>query len=456
MLVRNLQTRHLNMIALGGSIGTGIFLASGYAIHVAGPGGALLAYALIAVMVFFLITSLGELATYRPTAGSFCEYATVYVDPAFGFAMSYNYWFNWAITLAAEVSAAAIIMQFWFPDTPLAWFAGSFFGLVLLGNVFSIRVFGETEYWMSFIKVAAIIVFIVLASFMVFQKPQFGLTVFTLGDAPFHNGWTGFLAVFLAAGFAFQGCELIGIGAGEAKDPSQSIPKAVKNVFWRLLLFYILATLLIGLLIPYNDPALAVQDNVKASPFTLVFAAFFGKSLATNVMNLIILIAIISAANASLYASTRTLWHMGNIGQAPKCFAKTTRYGLPLPALIATAVVAGVVFLFSLLEAGKLFSTLLTVSSLCGFIAWFGIALSHYCFRTRHLHHDTRTLTYRALFFPAAPLLAMGFIITIILGQGWNVIADFSWSALLTQYGALLVFLTVMLAHKLLNNNQQP
>ncbi len=448
MLLRKLETRHMNMIALGGSIGTGIFLASGYALHVAGPGGALLAYSLISLMVFFLITSLGELAIHRPTTGSFCEYSSYYVSPSFGFAMSYNYWFNWAITIAAEISAAAIVMQFWFPDVSAFTFSAMFFVLIMAANILSVRVYGETEYWMSFIKVAVIILFIVLGTLLLFKTPHWGVTNLFLQDGPFHHGFKGFLAVFLVAGFSFQGCELIGVTAGEAKDPQKTIPKAVRNVFWRLLLFYILSTLLISLLIPFNDPQLANQTSVKSSPFTLVFESYLGHGIAADIINAVILTAIISAANASMYASSRTLWYMGSTGQAPKFVAKTTRKGIPVFALMITALVGSVALLSSFVANGALFAVLLTISSLCGFLAWFGIALSHYCFRKKILKGDTTSLRYRAKFFPYAPLLSIGFILFIIIGQGAHVFVDFSLVSFLKQYGTVLAFILLLLGHK--------
>ncbi|MCE3269320.1 MAG: lysine transporter, partial [Burkholderiales bacterium] len=247
MLAKTLETRHLNMIALGGSIGTGIFLASGYAISVAGPGGALIAYLLISIMVFFLITSLGELSTYRPSTGTFCEYSGDYVNKPFGYAMGINYWFNWSITIAAEISAAVIVMKFWFPGGSDLAFSAIFFFVIFGLNLFTVRVFGEVEYFMSMLKVLVIITVIILGTILVFGQPKFGLNNFFIADAPFHNSWKGFFAVFLLAGFSFQGSELIGVTSGEARDPATSIPKAVKNVFWRLILFYILATVIISL-----------------------------------------------------------------------------------------------------------------------------------------------------------------------------------------------------------------
>ncbi|MCF6776960.1 amino acid permease [Thiotrichales bacterium 19X7-9] len=449
MLKRRLRTRHLNMIALGGSIGTGIFLASGYALHVAGPGGAILAYALIAVMVYFLVTSLGEMATHRPTSGSFCEYSSLYVDPSFGMAMSYNYWFNWAITIAAEISAAVIIMKFWFPESSTLLLSAIFFFLVFFVNLFSVRVYGETEYWMSFIKVAVIVLFIVLCCFLVFKHHDLGVGNFTIADGPFHNGFAGFVAVFLVAGFSFQGSELIGISAGETKNPQKSIPKAVRTVFWRLFLFYVLSTLFISLLIPFNDPALAQQDSIESSPFTLVFQQYFGLGFATNFLNLVILVALISAANASMYASTRTLWHMGNSGQVPKLFSKTTFYGLPIYALLATALVGSSIFLASFIGNGRFFAVIINVSSLCGFIAWFGIALSHYCFRKKIIKGDTSQLVYKAKWFPYAPLISMVFIGLIIIGQSYDVSETLTIGGFLKQYGALVGFIIIILAHKL-------
>ncbi|ASK79537.1 lysine transporter [Paraphotobacterium marinum] len=446
-LKRNLKARHLNMIALGGSIGTGIFLGSGYALHVAGPAGAVLAYALLSIMVYFLITSLGEMATFRPTSGSFCEYSTDYVGPSFGFAMGINYWFNWAITIAAEISAAAIIMKFWFPDISPILISSLIFLLVLFFNVFSVKIFGETEYILSFIKVAVIITFIILAFALVVSKPSLASQNIFTADGPFHQGFYGFMSVFLIAGFSFQGCELIGISAGETKDPQKSIPKAVRSVFWRLILFYILATALIGLLIPFNDPKLFIQDSVESSPFTLIFMKFFGQGLATNFINLVILIAVISAANASMYASTRTLFSMGQKSQAPKIFAKTNKYGLPIYALIATALVGSAFLLSAFSKNENIFSTLLTISALCGFIAWFGIALSHFKFRKSIGEDKVNNLKYKSKFYPIAPLLAMIFIVIIIAGQITQF--DLNLINILENYGALIIFIALIIIHKI-------
>jgi lysine-specific permease len=189
-LVRGLKARHMTMLAIGGSIGTGLFVASGGAISSAGPGGALLAYAAIGLMVYFLMTSLGEMAAYMPVSGSFSTYAGRFVDPALGFASGWNYWFNWAITIAAEIAAANLIVKYWLPGSSSLLWSVLFLGIMLLINYLSVRVYGESEYWFSFIKVVTVIIFIVIGVLMIFGfmgGTQVGFRHFTEGDAPFHT-----------------------------------------------------------------------------------------------------------------------------------------------------------------------------------------------------------------------------------------------------------------------------
>ncbi|MFN7094565.1 MAG: amino acid permease, partial [Burkholderiales bacterium] len=349
-------------------------------------------------------------------------------------------------------SAAVIVMKFWFPHGSDFLFSAMFFFSILILNLLSVRVYGEVEYFMSMLKVAVITLFIILGAVLVVKEPSFGLNNFTVKDAPFHAGLSGFFAVFLAAGFSFQGSELIGVSSGETRDPTKSIPRAVKNVFWRLILFYILATLIISLLIPFNDPKLASQNSVHASPFTLVFAHYISSSLAANILNFVILIAILSAANASMYSATRTLWYMAHTKQAPKIFAKITNYGLPINALIGTALVGSSVFLSSFISNNTLFTKLLNISSSCGFIAWFGIALSHYFFRKKVVK-DPNTLIYKAICFPFGPIFSMIFITFIVLGQGYTLWNHFTLSGFFDSYGSIVLFFGLMLYYSMIRNN---
>ncbi|EMX5393738.1 amino acid permease [Listeria innocua] len=464
---RDLKTRHLSMIAIGGSIGTGLFLASGNAIHTAGPGGALVAYIAIGIMVYFLMTSLGEMATYMPVSGSFSTYASRFVDPAFGFALGWNYWFNWAITLAVDISTAAIIVQFWLPNTP-AWLWSAIFLLLIFGlNALSVKAYGESEYWFSIIKVATVIIFLivgVLTIIGILGGEVIGFSNFTAGDAPFKGGFFAILGTFLIAGFSFQGTEMVGIAAGESATPEKSVPKAIKQVFWRILLFYIFAIFIIGMIIPYTNPNLlsAEATDVAISPFTLVFEKA-GLAFAASVMNAVILTSVLSAGNSGLYASTRMLWAMARDKKAPKFLGKVNRRGIPMAALIVTTIVGAMTFITTLTENGTVIYTwLLSASGLTGFIAWVGIAISHYRFRKAFIKqgHDLNELKYKAKFFPFGPILALILCILVIVGQDYAAFLkpEFTnpawWQKIGISYIGLPIFLIFWLSFKFTNKTK--
>lgn len=452
-LKRKLKSRHLTMISLGGSIGTGLFLASGGAIHSAGPGGALLAYALIGVMVYFLMTSLAEMAAYMPVAGTFSTYATKFVDPALGFALGWNYWYNWAITIAAELSAATIIMKFWFPHMPsIVWSAACLLIMFLL-NYLSVKGFGEAEYWFAIIKVVTVIAFIIVGALMIFGimgGKTIGFSNFTISDGPVHGGFLAVLGVFMAAGFSFQGTELLGVAAGESEDPEKTIPRAVKSVFWRILLFYILAIFVIGLLIPFTDSRLTA-DDITMSPFTIVFQRA-GIAFAASVMNAIILTAVLSAGNSGMYASTRMLWELARDGKAPKFLGKLNKRGVPVNALIVTALVGTVAFLASFFGDGAVYNWLLNASGLSGFIAWLGIAISHYRFRRAYVAQGKALsdLPYRSKWFPFGPLFAFAVCTVVILGQNYQAFLGdhIKWESVFVSYIGLPIFIAVWLIYK--------
>ena len=456
-LKRALGARHLSMIAIGGSIGTGLFVASGATVSQAGPGGALLAYLLIGAMVYFLMTSLGEMAAYLPTSGAFATYGALYVDEGFGFALGWNYWFNWAVTIAVELAAAQLVMQYWFPEvTGLVW-SVLFLGLMFALNAISVRGFGEAEFWFALIKVVTVIAFIAMGVLMIFgilrgyESP--GLRNWTVGDAPFVGGVPAIVAVGLIAGFSFQGTELVGVAAGESADPARNIPRAVRQVFWRILLFYVLAIGVIGLLLPYTDPNLIRTDvgDVAVSPFALVFR-HAGLAFAAGVMNAVILTAVLSAGNSGMYASTRMLYNLARTGQAPRIFARLTRNGVPMAALLATTAVGALCFLTSLDESQKVYLWLLNLSGMTGFVAWLGIAVSHYRFRKGLLAQgmDLSRLPYRSRFFPYGPFFAFALCLVVTLGQNYQALLAerVDWLGLLSTYVGLLVFLLAWLGYR--------
>lgn len=450
---RNLKTRHVTMIALGGCIGTGLFMTSGSTISKAGPGGGLVAYIAMGLMVYFLMTSLGELATNLPVSGSFATYNARYVDPALGFAMGWNYWFNWAITVAVDISTAALLIQYWLPKSP-GWIWSLLVLIVIfLINALTVSTFGETEYWLSIIKVTTVIIFLIIGFAMIFgimNGPAVGLKNFTYKKAPFVGGIPAIINVFLIAGFSFQGTELIGVTAGESEDPTKAVPKAINDVFWRILLFYILSIFVIAALIPYTSPNLlsAANGNIAVSPFTLVFKRA-GLAFAASFMNAVVLTSVLSSANSGAYASTRMLYSLAQDKYAPQIFAKTTKSGIPFYALLATILVSLLTFTTSIFGQ-KIYMWLVAASGLTGFIAWVGIALSHYRFRRAFIKqgYQLSELKYHAKLFPLGPIIALALCIIVIGGQNIEAFVKWDWQQIGITYISVPLVLILYFGYK--------
>ncbi|PKF88544.1 amino acid permease [Peribacillus simplex] len=443
------------MISLGGTIGTGLFLASGGAIHSAGPGGALVAYAIIGIMVYYLMTSLAEMAAFMPVAGSFRVYASKFVDPSFGFAIGWNYWYNWAITIAAELAAVVLIMKFWFPDSPSIIWSAIALIIMFLINYMSVKGFGETEFWFAMIKVVTVVIFLITGVLIILGimggKDPIGFSNFTMGEGPFNGGFFTILGVFMAAGFSFQGTELLGVTAGESEDPEKNIPKAIRSVFWRIILFYILAIFVIGMIIPFTDSRLLSED-VAVSPFTLVFERA-GLAFAASIMNAIILSSVLSAGNSGMYASTRMLWDLARDGKAPKFLGKLDKRGVPVNALIVTSLVGCVAFLASFFGDGVVYIWLLNASGMAGFVTWVGIAIAHYRFRKAYAAQglDMNALPFRAKGFPFGPIFALVLCIIIIIGQGYQAFSSdgIDWNSMFVSYIGLILFFVLWFGYKI-------
>ncbi|KAF9106680.1 hypothetical protein BGX27_009058 [Mortierella sp. AM989] len=448
-LQRNLQARHLTMISLGGTIGTGLFLASGSSIATAGPGYAQVAYTLIGSMVFCFMSSLGEMATFLPISGSINAYGSRLVDPAFGFMLGWVYWFSWSVTLATELVASSVIISYWIPlVTCPGWVWALVFIVVLTGlNLTSVKAYGETEYWLSLIKVLAVIVFIIVGFLYIGGAigtpiegaPKPGPEVFDMD--PFHNGFIALFSIFLNAGFSFQGAELVGIAAGETKNPRKNVPRAIRQVFWRILMFYVLTILIIGMCIPYNDEALANSaGDIKSSPFTRVFVQA-GISVGADIMNAVILIAILSAGNSGLYASSRALHTLSKEGNAPQFFGYVNRYGVPVWCVLSTALVGCLAFVVSLpqIGAGEAYNWLLSLSSTTGFISWLGIAICHLRFRMAYnaQGRSLKDLPFVSRLYPFGPIYTILICLIILFGQGYTAFAPFSIKAFLSAYVTL-------------------
>ncbi|KAF9190191.1 hypothetical protein BGZ51_008821 [Haplosporangium sp. Z 767] len=448
-LQRNLQARHLTMISLGGTIGTGLFLASGESIAVAGPGYSQVAYTLIGTMVFCFMSSLGEMATYLPITGSINAYGTRFFDPALGFMLGWVYWFSWSVTLATELVASSLIISYWIPLVTCPGWVWALVFIVILTtlNMTTVKAYGETEYWLSLIKVLAVIVFIIVGFLYIGGAigtpipgaPKPGPEVFDMG--PFHGGFIGLFSIFLNAGFSFQGAELVGIAAGETKNPRKNVPRAIRQVFWRIIMFYVLTILIIGLTIPYNDPSLANPDgDVQSSPFTRVFIQA-GISVGGDVMNAVILVAVLSAGNSGLYASSRALHTLSKEGNAPKFLGYVNRWGVPVYCVLATALVGCLAFIVSLPQVGQgqAYSWLLSLASTTGFIAWLGIAFCHIRFRMAYKAQgrSLKDLPFVSRLYPFGPIYTIVVCVVILFGQGYTAFSPFDIKSFLSAYVTL-------------------
>lgn len=389
-LKRRLTGRHVQFIALGGSIGTGLFIGSGGALYNGGPGFLMIDFILIGVMLLMVVMALGELGAIFPVAGSFAAYSTRFIDPAVGFAMAYNYWLQWLIVLPLELVAASIVITYWDPTEviPRGVWVAVFLIVITIINLFGVRGYGEFEFFGSLIKVLAVIGFIIAGVVInVGGGPTgeyFGTETWR-NPGSFNNGFKGFSSLFVTAAFAFAGTELIGLAAAETANARKEIPKAAKQIFMRVTIFYVLALLIVSFIVPYTDERLVSGTSsydARASPFVIAFnIAQIG--VLPSIMNAVILVSVLSVGNSAVYAASRTLQAMAVIGQAPRLFAYVDREGRPLPGVILSLIFGLLGFLIYASDTarGTVFNWLLAISGLSTIISWLCICIAHARFR---------------------------------------------------------------------------
>jgi len=425
-LQRKLKGRHLQMIAIGGSIGTGLFVGSGKALSQGGPASLLVAFSLIGIMLYCTMHALGEMAVLFPVAGSFSAYSTRFLDPAWGFAMGWNYALQWLVVLPLEVVAASITVSYWGSNiSPAAW-VSIFLALIISINLCGVKGYGEAEFVFSIVKVIAIIGFIILGIVLdIGSGPNgsyLGGRTWTNPGA-FNNGFKGLCSVFVTASFAFGGTELVGLAAAETANPRKSLPTAVKQVFWRICLFYIISLTLVGLLVPYTDPRLigASSSDAKASPFVIAIANAGIKGL-DSVMNVVIMIAVLSVGNSSVYGSSRTLCALAEQGQAPKIFAYIDRQGRPLVAIGLASALGFFAFIAVSKEATTAFIWMQALSGLSSIFTWGSICLAHIRFRRawRLQGHSLSELPFRSQPGVVGSWAGFLFNVLILIAQFWT------------------------------------
>ncbi|KAJ5628213.1 General amino-acid permease GAP2 [Penicillium lividum] len=425
-LQRRLKGRHLQMIAIGGSIGTGLFVGSGTVLATGGPASVVIAYILIGVMLYTTVHALGEMAVLFPVSGSFSHYSTRFLDPAWGFAMGWNYAMQWLIVLPLEIVAASITIDYWSPNVSNAAWVIIFWVLIVAINLFGVRGYGEAEFVFAAIKVIAVIGFIILGIVInCGGGPQGGYIGGRYWHNPgaFHNGFKGLCSVFVNAAFAFSGTELVGLAAAETANPRKSLPTAIKQVFWRISLFYVVSLTIVGLLVKYTDERLVTggsSADAHASPFVIAIENA-GISGLPSVMNVVIMIAVLSVGNSSVYGSSRTLAALAEQGQAPKFLAYIDRKGRPIWGIVIASLFGLLCFLAASPQETTAFTWMMAISGLSSIFTWGSICLCHIRFRRawKVQGHTLDELAFRSQ--PGVLGSWVGFIfnVLVLIAQFW-------------------------------------
>lgn len=384
-LAKRLKSRHLQMIAIGGSIGTGLFVGSGYALNEGGPAGMLISYALVGFSLFCVVMALGEMSVQYPVSGTFNAFFSRFVDPSWGYTLGLLYSLSWLISFPSELVACSLTITYWTDSVnPLVWVA-IFWVLIVAINMFGVKGYGEVEFVLSIIKVLAVIGFTIVAICIVCGVGDQGY----IGGRYWHNpgafnyGFKGVCSCFISAAFSFGGVELVALAAAETANPRKSLPKATKQVFWRITLFYIVTTIVIGFLVPYNDPRLLSGDSdedITSSPFVIAINNG-GIKVLPHIMNAVILVAVVSVGNSSVYGCSRSLASLAVQGLLPKCVGYIDRSGRPLVAIMITNIFGLLGFLASSSNQDTVFTWFFSVCSLAAFFTWGAICYTHLRYR---------------------------------------------------------------------------
>jgi histidine transporter len=437
-LQRGLSARHIRFMALGSAIGTGLFYGSASAIQLAGPA-VLLAYLIGGAAVFMVMRALGEMAVRNPVSGSFGQYASTYLGPLAGFVLGWTYAFEMIIVCIADVTAFGIYMGFWFPDVPRwIWVLGI---VCLIGalNLCNVKVFGETEFWLSLLKVSAIVAMIVAGlGLMLFGvNLSAGDSISGISNLWSHggfmpNGIGGLIACFAVVMFAFGGIEIIGITAGEAKDPQRTLPQAINAVPLRILLFYVLTLLVLMSLFPWS------QIGTQGSPFVQIFDSL-GIAVAATLLNIVVISAAVSAINSDVFGAGRIMYGLARQGQAPAGFSRLSTQGVPWMTVLVmgVALLGGVLLNYLIPE--NIFLLIASLATFATVWVWLMILLTQVAMRRTLSCEEVAQLKFPVPFWPYAPAAAIGFMLFI-----FGVLGYFPDNRVALIVGAVWVVLLVI------------
>ncbi|MBC3449843.1 amino acid permease [Pseudomonas mosselii] len=410
-LKRELGERHIRLMALGACIGVGLFLGSAKAIEMAGPA-IMLSYIIGGLAILVIMRALGEMAVHNPVAGSFSRYAQDYLGPLAGFLTGWNYWFLWLVTCVAEITAVAIYMGIWFPDVPRWIWALMALGSMGAINLIAVKAFGEFEFWFALIKIVTIIAMVlggigIIAFGFGNDGVAMGISNLWSNGGFMPNGVTGVLMSLQMVMFAYLGVEMIGLTAGEARNPQKTIPQAIGSVFWRILLFYVGALFVILSIYPWNE------IGSQGSPFVMTFERL-GIKTAAGIINFVVITAALSSCNGGIFSTGRMLYSLAQNGQAPATFARTSRSGVPRNALLLSIAALLLGVLANYLVPEKVFVWVTSIATFGAIWTWVMILLAQLKFRAGLTTVERNALKYRMWLWPLSSYLALAFLVLVV------------------------------------------
>ncbi|CAB4254592.1 similar to Saccharomyces cerevisiae YKR039W GAP1 General amino acid permease [Maudiozyma barnettii] len=468
-LKQELKGRHLTFLAIGGAIGTGLFIGSGTALRTGGAAGLVIGWCIMGTMIYSMVMALGEMAVVFPVAGSFNTYASRFIDESFGFATNINYMLQNLVVLPLEIVGASLTVNYW--GTAHKYndgFVALFWVVIVIINFFGVRGYAEAEFVFSFIKIITVLGFIILGIVLVCGGGPVGGYI---GGKYWHNPgafvgettgqqFKGVCSVFVTAAFSFSGSELIGLASAESAEPRKSVPTAAKQVFWRITLFYIISLTLIGCLIPHNDSRLigSSSDDATASPFVIALVTHGIKGL-PSVVNVVILIAVLSVGNSAIYMCSRTLSSLSEQGSLPKIFGYIDRNGRPLFSIIFVSLFGLIAFVADSDKEGAVFNWLMALSGLSSLFTWGGICISHIQFR-RALTAQGRGTDELAFASPmgiGGSIWGLSIIILVFIAQFYVAVAPIgakpNASDFFQAYLSFPIVLVFYIGHKIWKKN---
>lgn len=415
-LSRGLKNRHVQLLAIGGAIGTGLFLGSGRSIHLAGPS-ILFAYAITGLICFLIMRALGELLLSNLNYHSFVEFVHDYLGNGAAFITGWTYWFCWISLAMADLTASGLYMQYWFPGVP-QWLPSLIFLVVLLGmNLTAVKLFGEMEFWFALIKIVAILLLIIVGVFMIIKGFSTNAGASSFANLWKHGGWFpngsgGFILSFQMVVFAFTGIELVGLTAGETENPKHVIPRAINNIPIRIIIFYIGALIVIMSIYPWNS------INPAKSPFVEVFAAV-GIVAAASIINFVVLTSAASACNSGIFSTSRMVYSLAKENNAPKSMKKLTLHKVPSNALIFSAVVILISVILSYIMPEGVFVLITSISTFCFIFIWAIIVICHLKYRKANPELAAKS-KFKMPFYPISSYIILIFIVFVLVVLALN------------------------------------